>query len=73
MESPDGGEPVRSTGPFVQGHCSPFLRLNRSKRSVALDLKSVAGREAFLRLASRAEVVAERWHVCLTAATSTRA
>ncbi|MEJ7689563.1 MAG: CoA transferase [Nocardioidaceae bacterium] len=59
VESPDGGEPVRSTGPFVEGHSSPFLRLNRSKRSVALDLKAVAGREAFLRLASRADVVVE--------------
>jgi len=59
VESPDGGEPVRSTGPFVEGHSSPFLRLNRSKRSVALDLKSDAGREAFLRLASKADVVVE--------------
>ena len=30
VESPVGGEPVRSTGPFVEGHSSPFLRLNRS-------------------------------------------
>jgi crotonobetainyl-CoA:carnitine CoA-transferase CaiB-like acyl-CoA transferase len=59
VESPDGGEPVRSTGPFVEGHSSPFLRLNRSKRSVAIDLKSDAGREAFLRLAARADVLVE--------------
>lgn len=59
VESPVGGEPVRSTGPFVEGHSSPFLRLNRSKRSVALDLKSDAGREAFLRLAARGDVVVE--------------
>ena len=59
VESPDGGEPVRSTGPFVEGHSSPFLRLNRSKRSVAIDLKSDAGKEAFLRLAGRADVLVE--------------
>jgi formyl-CoA transferase len=59
VENPDGGEPVRGTGPFVQGHSSPFLRLNRAKRSVALDLKSDAGREAFRRLASGADVVVE--------------
>ncbi|MGH8894658.1 MAG: CaiB/BaiF CoA transferase family protein [Actinomycetes bacterium] len=59
VESPDGGEPLRSSAPFVHGHSSPFLRLNRSKRSVALDLKSDAGREAFLRLATRADVVVE--------------
>ncbi len=59
VESPDGGEPVRSTGPFVAGESSPFLRLNRSKRSVALDLKSDGGREAFLRLVAEADVVVE--------------
>jgi len=59
VENPEGGEPVRSTGPFVAGHSSPYLRLNRSKRSVALDLKSDAGREAFLRLAAASDVVVE--------------
>jgi crotonobetainyl-CoA:carnitine CoA-transferase CaiB-like acyl-CoA transferase len=59
VENPDGGEPVRSTGPFVAGHSSPYLRLNRSKRSVALDLKSDEGREAFLRLAATCDVVVE--------------
>lgn len=59
VESPDGGEPVRSTGPFVAGHSSPFLRLNRAKRSLSLDLKSDAGREAFLRLAATCDVVVE--------------
>jgi len=59
VENPEGGEPVRSTGPFVAGHSSPYLRLNRSKRSVALDLKSDEGREAFLRLAAGCDVVVE--------------
>jgi crotonobetainyl-CoA:carnitine CoA-transferase CaiB-like acyl-CoA transferase len=54
-----GGEPVRASGPFVSGESSPFLRLNRLKRSVALDLKSPGGREAFLRLAAAADVVVE--------------
>ena len=59
VENPDGGDPVRVTGPFLEGHSSPFLRLNRSKRSVAIDLKSEAGRAAFLELASSADVVVE--------------
>ncbi len=59
VENPEGGEPVRSTGPFVEGHSSPYLRLNRSKRSLALDLKSDEGREAFLRLAAACDVVVE--------------
>ena len=59
VESPDGGEPVRGTGPFVAGESSPFLRLNRGKRSVALDLKSEEGRGAFLALAGSADVLVE--------------
>ena len=53
------GEPVRASGPFVNGESSTFLRLNRSKRSVALDLKSAGGKRAFLRLAATADVVVE--------------
>ena len=53
------GEPVRASGPFVGGESSTFLRLNRSKRSVALDLKSPEGKRAFLRLAAKADVVVE--------------
>ena len=59
VESPTGGDPVRATGPFVAGHSSPYARINRNKHSVALDLKSSGGHEAFLRLAATADVVVE--------------
>ncbi|MET0132105.1 MAG: CoA transferase [Kibdelosporangium sp.] len=59
IENPAGGDPVRAAGPFVAGHSSPFARLNRNKRSVTLDLKSPAGRAAFVRLAADADVVVE--------------
>jgi crotonobetainyl-CoA:carnitine CoA-transferase CaiB-like acyl-CoA transferase len=59
IEAPGAGDPVRATGPFVEGHSSPFARLNRNKRSVVLDLKSEAGREALLRLAASADVLVE--------------
>ena len=58
VESP-GGEPVRASGPFVHGEGSAFLRLNRGKRSVALDLKSEGGKQAFLRIAATADVLIE--------------
>jgi formyl-CoA transferase len=58
VESLDG-EPVRASGPFVNGESSPYLRLNRSKRSVALNLKTQEGKRAFVRLAARADVVVE--------------
>src|SRR5579875_72208 len=59
IEHPDGGDQVRGTGPFVGGESSPFMRLNRNKRSMALDLKSASGKEIFRRLAQTADVVVE--------------
>jgi len=59
VEDPRAGDPVRASGPFVDGESSPYLRLNRNKESVALDLKSEAGKQAFLALVTTADVVIE--------------
>jgi crotonobetainyl-CoA:carnitine CoA-transferase CaiB-like acyl-CoA transferase len=59
VENPDGGDLARGNGPFLEGESSPFVRLNRNKRSVALDLKSKRGKEVFQKLAGRADVVVE--------------
>jgi crotonobetainyl-CoA:carnitine CoA-transferase CaiB-like acyl-CoA transferase len=59
VEQPDGGDQVRFAGPFVEGESSPFVRLNRNKRSLVLDLKAPAGKEVFRRLARTADVVVE--------------
>ncbi len=59
IENPAAPDPVRATGPFLAGQSSPFARLNRNKESVALDLKSREGRDAFLRLAGSADAVVE--------------
>ena len=59
VENPAAPDPVRTTGPFLDGHSSPFARLNRNKESVALDLKAPAGRAAFLRLAAGADAIIE--------------
>ncbi|MCW3820100.1 CoA transferase [Micromonospora sp. DR5-3] len=59
VEHPAGGDPVRQTGPFLGTESSPFVRINRHKRSVALDLKSPQARPAFLRLVERADVLVE--------------
>ena len=39
IENPDGGDQTRASGPFLEGESSSFVRLNRNKRSLALDLK----------------------------------
>lgn len=59
IENPDGGDAVRHTGPFLDGESSNFIRLNRNKRSLALDLKEVAGKTIFRKLAARADIVVE--------------
>jgi formyl-CoA transferase len=59
IENPDAGDQTRDTGPHIEGESSPFMRLNRNKESVALDLKSEAGKAAFLRLAAKADAVVE--------------
>src|SRR4051812_46986699 len=59
VENPDGGDGVRATAPFLEGESSSFIRLNRNKRSLALDLKAPRGKEIFRRLVAGADVVVE--------------
>lgn len=47
--------------PRLGGEGPPFLWCNRNKQSVALDLKSDAGREVALALVERADVVVENF------------
>ena len=56
---PPNGDPGRDIGPS-DGPTSVFFRnLNRGKKSVVIDLKTAAGREALLRLCDSADVVVE--------------
>ncbi|MBB3181613.1 CaiB/BaiF CoA-transferase family protein [Variovorax sp. Sphag1AA] len=57
VEAP-GGDNVRGIGPARHpGMGSPFLQVNRNKRSVVLDLKQAQGRDALLRLVATADVL----------------
>lgn len=56
---PPGGDPVRAMAPFAGGHSVWFANLNRGKRSLALDLKSDAGRAALVDLIRSADVFVE--------------
>ncbi len=57
---PDGDD-SRRLSPKINGESYPFAMPNRSKRSLAIDLKSDAGRELFLTLAKDADLVIENF------------
>jgi crotonobetainyl-CoA:carnitine CoA-transferase CaiB-like acyl-CoA transferase len=64
VEHPSG-EIARRSPPFLPGTSPPlsFMHetVNRNKRSLALDLHGAAGRELFVRLAARSDVVIENF------------
>lgn len=59
VEHPEGGDQVRQSAPLIEGEGSAFMRLNRNKRSMALDLKTDQGKEIFRKLVATADVVVE--------------
>src|SRR5260370_14749780 len=59
VEHPDGGDQVRQSAPLIEGEGSAFMRLNRNKRSMTLDLKTEKGKEVFRKLVGTADVVVE--------------
>jgi crotonobetainyl-CoA:carnitine CoA-transferase CaiB-like acyl-CoA transferase len=57
IETPEG-DSTRRTGPSTEaGMGAIFLGVNRGKRSVVLDLKQAAGRDALLKLVDTADVL----------------
>lgn len=62
VEKPNGGDDSRRMAPpLINGESAAFLAVNRNKRSIALDLKQAAGREIFVQLAARADVIVENF------------
>lgn len=61
IEEPGRGDYSRTFPPFLKDFGYWHLQLNRNKQSVALDLKSREGRDAFLKLVKTADVVVESY------------
>jgi crotonobetainyl-CoA:carnitine CoA-transferase CaiB-like acyl-CoA transferase len=59
VEDPRVGDYMRAFPPQKAGMSARYLAVNRNKRSLALDLKAPAGRDAFLRMAETADVVVD--------------
>lgn len=70
VERPDGDDFVRHHGGTEKmraaGFGASFLSQNAGKKSVVLDLKSGAGRDAFLGLAETADIVCENFRPGVT-------
>lgn len=61
IEEPRQGDETRGMTPLWNGESAVYLAINRNKKSVAVDLKSDAGREIVLRLAERSDVLIENF------------
>lgn len=62
VEPPKTGDHARHWGPpFIGSESSYFLSINRNKRSIVLDLKTPAGRDAAEALAMRSDVLVENF------------
>lgn len=62
VEAPPGGDESRAWGPpFINGESTYFMSINRNKKSVLLNLKSLEGRRAFMRLVEKADVLVENF------------
>jgi alpha-methylacyl-CoA racemase len=59
VEDPRLGDYMRSMPPARLSMSGRYLAVNRGKRSLALDLKTEAGRAAFLRMVEQADIVVE--------------
>ncbi len=61
IEHPQGGDPLRSWGPFLGGQSVWWKVVSRNKKSVTLNLSRPRGQEMLLGLARRADVLVENF------------
>ena len=61
IEIPVKGDDTRGMGPFVNGSSLYYANVNRNKKSVTLNLKDPKGKEMFLALVQKADVVVENY------------
>lgn len=61
IEMPGNGDDARGYGPYEHGESMYYANLNRNKKGITLNLKSEKGKEVFLKLAEKADVVIENY------------
>jgi len=61
VERPPFGDVARTTAPYINNESGYFFSVNRGKKSICLNLKRPEGKDLFLRLAEKADVVMENF------------
>jgi formyl-CoA transferase len=61
VELPGQGDPLRNVAPMAEGRSLYWAVLGRNKRSITLDLRVPRGRELFLALVRRSDLVMENF------------
>jgi len=61
VEAPGMGDPMRMVGAMRGGMSSTFVNLNRSKRSIVIDLRGETGKEILRRLIRGADVFVQNF------------
>ena len=61
IEPPVKGDDGRHYGPYLNGESLYYANLNRGKRGITLNLKSEQGKEVFLKLVEKADVLIENY------------
>jgi len=61
IEKPGVGDDARYFTPFIKGQSAYFININRGKKSIVINLKNPKGKELFLKLVEKADVVVENF------------
>ena len=61
LERPNVGDLARGNAPFINGESSYFMSINRGKKSITIDLQAERGKEIFLKLVSKVDVIVENF------------
>jgi crotonobetainyl-CoA:carnitine CoA-transferase CaiB-like acyl-CoA transferase len=61
VEKLDDGDDQRKLGPFINGESSPFMMINRNKKSFRLNLKTDEGKDLLYKLAKNVDVLVENF------------
>ena len=61
LERPNVGDLARGNAPFIDGESSYFMSINRGKKSITIDLQTEKGKEIFLELIKKVDVIVENF------------